>query len=830
MKSQSTKTFLAILVSLTLILANVSAVTANPALIETAQEEDSLVPESIAYLETQMNPDGGLIWMDENSAVSPTIKVVQALAASGLTQDALISEEGSRPIDFLATAGWDWVNQEETESPGFSVARAGQLLSGITAANENPHAFGPDSADLVYEVQAQYDSSTGIYGAASAETVTDQVWAMIGLASSNADIPVEAVDWLTSAQLDDGSWDDGYGSFLDTTPLGILALVASDQRSVDSPDVAAALDFIADNQQPNGGWQTEWDTTTNADTTGVILQAIYAVGQSPTDETWQKEEGNPETVLAALQKEDGSIGGDFANSYSTADALIGLAGQPMTNIGDLSQAGNAFDFIFSLQDTAGGWGNVGQTLDVILALEAAGWQPETVQNESASPLDYVEANLDGYLEAGPDAIGKTILGVVASGEDPANFNDVNLTERLMGTYDDAALAFGDPENTWHQALALLGLSAAGSEIPEGAVTTLAELQQEDGGWEYTPGFGTWSDNTALAIQALLAAGVEAADPVIEDAYTYIQSMQTEDGGWGDSSTTAYALMALNVLGESIEDWVTVDNTDPVTSLMTYQKANGSFVYNWEYTDDNLMSTASALLALFGGDYLVEPMPETAFAAVVVDPGEGEAQSACVQLDSDTISGLDLLDASGFEYDVEDGFVNSIIGIANPEGETNFWSYWSWDGREWVFKNTGAGESVVSPGTVEGWHFTSWETFPSPPPDVIPALDSLCDSVSLMKDYDTQPYLGYNDLFAVADLPEVAEPTEEEPAATEQEATEEIIEEVTEEVQATEEAPTEAVTEEAPEEESPSITPIIIIAAVAVVLVIVIVFILRNKKK
>jgi hypothetical protein len=524
--------------------------------------------------------------------------------------------------------------------------------------------------DLVNAVQAQYDSNTGIYGGATPENVTDQVWAMIGLAASNAAVPAEAADWLASAQLEDGSWDDGYGSYLDTTPLGILALAASEQRSGDSPDIAAAMDFIAANQQPNGGWQTEWDTTTNADTTGMILQAIYAVGQSPTDEAWQKEEGNPESALAAIQKEDGAFGGEFANAYSTADALIGLAGQPITNLGDLSQADNAFDFVFSQQDATGGWEGVGQTLDVVLALEAAGWQPETVQNDSGSPMEYVAANLESYLEAGPDAIGKAILGVVASGEDPSNFNGVDLTEQLMATYDEATQSFGDPENTWYQALGILGLSAAGSEIPEDAVTTLTGLQQEDGGWEYVAGFGSWPDNTSLAIQALLAAGYAADDPALSQATSYIQSTQTADGGWGDSSTTAYVLMALNALGESEEDWRTEAGTTPLTSLMSYQKNNGSFVYTWDYTDDSIMSTASALLALFGEDYLVQPEEPAAVntAAIVIDPGEGDAQTACVEFTDESISGLDLLDASGFDYDAPDGFVSSIRALPTPKAK------------------------------------------------------------------------------------------------------------------------------------------------------------------
>lgn len=824
MKSQSSKTFFAVLISLMLILTNPMTAAASPVLMRSAQEEGNSVEDAFAYLQSQMNPDGGVVWMDENSAVAPTIKAVQALAANGLTQDALLSAEGNRPIDFLASAGEAWVNQEEIENPAFSVARAGQLLAALAAANEDPHNFGADSIDLVYQVQAQYDPSTGAYGSAAPENVIDQVWAMIGLAANNASIPAEAADWLAAAQLEDGSWDDGYGSYLDTTPLGILALASSGQHTADSPDIASAMDFIAASQQPSGGWQTEWDTTTNADTTAVILQAIYAIGQTPTAENWQTEEGNPATALAVLQKEDGSIGGDFANAYSTADALIGLAGQSITSLGDLSQADNAFDFLFSAQDASGGWESVGQTLDVILALEAAGWQPRTVQTEGVSPVDYVAANLDPYLEAGPDAIGKAIMGVVASDEDPFNFNGVDLTEQLLGTYDDAAQAFGDPENTWHQALAILGLSAADAEIPEGAASSLAGLQQEDGGWEYTPGFGAWPDNTALAMQALLAAGYDPSDPVMSEALAYLQSTQTADGGWGDSSTTAYALMALNALGESEEDWGTDAGMTPLTSLMTYQKANGSFVYNREFTDDSVMSTASALLALFGEDYLVQPGgPEAANqAAIIIDPGEEEPQSACVEFTDESISGLDLLDASGFDYDAPDGFVSAILGLTNPEGETNYWSYWAWDGREWVFKETGASGSEVLPGAIEAWHFTSWEQFPSLPPDVIPEMTAICEQANL-KDYNAQPNLGYFDLYpAVSTQPAPSEPTA---APTAAEAAQPAAATATAAATSTS-GPTAA------ENESKilSILPLLVIGILGVGLVVVIVLIVTGKKE
>lgn len=786
---------------------------------------DQIIASAFDYLATQQNPDGGLRWLDDNSSPAVTLRAVLALAANHFSQDRLVSEEGLNPMDYLEAEGIAWVHQEETETPGLSIARAGQLLAAAAAANRPPQQFGDQSVNLIYLLNENYDPSTGIYGAATSDNVSDQIWAILGLTANNFDVPQEAADWLAAAQGEDGAWNDGYGSYLDTTPLALLALLASGQYDGNSDAIEAGIAFMAEKQEHDGGWQSEWDTTTNASITSAMLQVISALGDLPMSGNWQLEAGNPYSAIQALQQESGVIGGDYANAYSTADALLGISGQPLFRLGHLAQAGNAFGYLFDAQDSAGGWDAAGQTIDVILAIEAAGWQPASLQIEGNSPLNALEASLDAYIEAGPDAIGKAILGVTALGQDPNDFSGLNLSDILLDEYDETALAFGDPGNTWHQALAILGLAAAGSEAPEDAVATLAGLQQADGGWEYAAGFGSWADSTSLAIQALLAAGYDPADPVIADAVAYIQSTQTEVGGWGDSSTTAYALMALNALNEPPTDWQTASGADPLTSLMSYQKANGSFVYSWEYADDNVMATASALLALFGGDYILSGADTPPTAALLIDPGEGETQTACVPLVGETITGLELLDASGFEYDSQEGFINSILGISNPDGETNYWSYWAWNGREWVFQSAGANDSIVHPGSVEAWHFTSWEVYPSLPPDTLPVMAALCDSGSLLKDYNTEPYLSYADLYQAEAAAEVAPPASGATAEAPQAATESVPA-----ASATDEAPAENTPTTSAEAESLPFAPIIILGVLAVVIVVVVLMINKKNSK
>ncbi|MDF1518885.1 MAG: prenyltransferase/squalene oxidase repeat-containing protein [Brevefilum sp.] len=769
------KTVFIIFTAVTLLTATVPGVVANPTQKHSHQENlQTHIERAFTYLETQINQDGGLRWIEETSSVPATIRTILALAANHYPQDYLKSPSGKLPIDFLSISIYDWVNQSDSESHAFNVARAGQLLTAIAAANKNPRHFGQDPVDFIYEINSRYDSTTGVYGDAAGENVTDQVWAILGLAANNASIPTDAIDWLVRAQNEDGSWNDGFGGFLDMTPLAVMALTASDHDNANLPDIQNAIGFLKNNQQNNGGWQTQWDSTTNANTTGLILQAISAVGDNPLDETWLKDGADPFQALLALQKEDGMIGGEYGNAYSTAEALLGLSGQPLYALGYVKRANHAFDYIIESQGPDGGWETIGQTIDVILALRAAGWDPNTITKNEKSPSDYIANNLESYLENGPDALGKLNLGLVASGKNPRMFAGKNPIAMLLETYDPNLNAFGDANNTWHQAMAILGLAAAGEVIPDGAVDTLNSLQTENGGWEYAAGTGIWSDNTALAIQALLAANVSKEDPSIKMGLTYITEMQLEDGSWGDTSTTAFVLMALNALDESSSEWKTENNLSPLPSLLSYQKPNGAFVYSWDYPDDNLMATTASLLALFDGSYLVTPPETKPYTALIIDPNQqGEIITKCIPLNEDTTSGMTLLDSSGLTVDSEGGFINAIEGFKNPKNGTLYWSYWYWDGREWQFYETGAAQTEVVPGSIQAWFLTSWEQFPSKPPTYGTNLSEICGT-DVLKNYQAQTYLNYGDLFKSQEGNFIQQGTPQSPQINELSSTESFV--------------------------------------------------------
>lgn len=780
--------------------------TTSGQIINENTEIDIAILQAVDYLQTQQNEDGGIRWIGETSSVPVSIRVVLALAAAGLPQDILISPQNHSPIEFLAKQGYGWIYQSDADEPTLNVARAGQLLTAVSAANQDPHAFGTETVNLPHLINIHYDPNTGVFGNAAPENVLDQVWAILGLAAAYASVPQDAVVWLSRAQLDDGSWDDGIGSYLDTTPLALMALMASGVKNENDPEVLLAIDFIQKNQNTKGGWQTEWDTDTNANTTGMLLQSISAVGQNPSDALWFREDGSPLTALLDLQQENGAIGGDFINAYGTAEAILGLSGRPLYDLGHLRKVGRALDYIFISQGEDGGWGNVGQTLDVIITTRAAGWDPVTIAQHGKSPIDYLVQNLNAYLENGPDAIGKTILALVASGHDPSDFYGINLIETLLETYIPENNAFGTPENTWHQALGILGLTAANSEVPEGVIQTLLDLQGVDNGWEYAAGFGSWPDNTALALQALLAAGLAVNE---QKGLAYIQSQQLESGGWGDSSTSAYVIMALNALGIEPDEWQTESGKTPIQDLLSYQNISGAFKFSEDYPEDNLMATITAVLAVVGGHYRIQPSEQDAVnaAGLVIITYREETTTACVRFAGESTSGLALLDGSGIPYQTQDGFMNSILNITNPQGGTLYWSYWHWDGREWVFNNTGAGDSAVLHGSIEAWYFTSWDLFPSLPPDFFPHLKLFCGENQL-KNYAVQPYLNHYDLY--------------QPPDTASRVTTLPVDELLEDADAT-------ILDEQIKRDNLPLTPIIIIGIVGFVVLVLIIWLLFRKK-
>lgn len=313
---------------------------------------------------------------------------------------------------------------------------------------------------------------------------------------------------------------------------------------------------------------------------------------------WQ---GYPVGASDSEVSENGAIEGwrwgKFGSAQMPAEQAIAAAG--------------ALEWLRGQQNpTTGGYGDgMSGAVEVLLALGANHERAESWQQiDGLRALDdYFLPRAREFSRSNVAAAGKLAVAFTAADAcRPARMMKPSAyLDQTSGAYSaDAGFA------VW----AILGAAALGEEIPRSAVEALLALQSADGGWEWQADFGTDTNTTSLAIQALIAAGEDAASPAVIDALGFLASAQVESGGFAydpktpeygaDANSTAYAIQAITAAGgdPAGDDWRR-DGFTPIRFLLGLQLADGSF--EWQpNTGSNLMATAQAIPALLGQSYPV----------------------------------------------------------------------------------------------------------------------------------------------------------------------------------------------------------------------------------
>ena len=181
----------------------------------------------------------------------------------------------------------------------------------------------------------------------------------------------------------------------------------------------------------------------------------------------------------------------------------------------------------------------GSTADAIVAMVAAKRAPGAIR----AALRYLRRH-----PRAADSIGlraKLVLAVVAAGRNPRSFAQRNWVARLRHA-ETASGRYGRGAPVFEHALAVLALEASGRGASDAAIAWLRRAQCADGGWQYDspprppenrhcrgpdPDFYTSeADATALAVQALAAAGAEP----VRDALAFFDLVRDLEvkGGWG----------------------------------------------------------------------------------------------------------------------------------------------------------------------------------------------------------------------------------------------------------------------------------------------------------
>ncbi|MGQ9628545.1 MAG: prenyltransferase/squalene oxidase repeat-containing protein, partial [Anaerolineae bacterium] len=582
-----------------------------PAFAATPKEQ--AIENALFWLQGQQQNDGGF----STVAAGPypgTAQAVVSLAAANRDPYIFLSAENNSPMDYLA-------GQVDAQTDTITETRnAAWTALAVVAAGGDPYNFG--GVNLVGRLQGYYDPASGQYGLDG--DVVAQYLSMLALSVAvteaqpiTATVPQTATNLLKSWQDASGGWgwqypcDPGAWCYpdVDNTAMALQALLAAGE-SPTSTAIVNGLNFLRNNQGDDGGFQSSFGTS-NANSTALGIQAIYAAGQDPEGSAWEKNGNTPVEFLLSLQDSAGYFDYDPTKpswadtTLTTIQAVPALAKKPFPLRGRYTSYKKGLRWLKTQQNADGSFPTFAAsafpgTAQGALAIAAGGEDPDGTGWQSSggnTPIDYLEnnadANTDTYTETTSTAWA--IMASLAGGKDPTSFGGVNLVERLQSYYEEQTGQYGLAGDNIAQSVSIMALVASGEDVPATAVETLRNRQEsggaDDGGWgfAYPCDPNAWCfpdvDNTALALQALIAAGEPPNSTSVISGLNFIKRNQGDDGGfksWGTSNanSTAWGLQAIIAAVQNPQgpDWAE-DSQTPWHFGMKLQADLGYFDYD-----------------------------------------------------------------------------------------------------------------------------------------------------------------------------------------------------------------------------------------------------------
>jgi len=199
-----------------------------------------------------------------------------------------------------------------------------------SAADLDPNNL--DGCSLPDKINGFKDPATGKIGADTVSTV----FGVLALGSAGEAVDAATTDFILQSQQADGGWDSGWGTEANFTAQTIQALVLSGTAE-DSAEILAAKNYLKSLQTETGGIKYDhnaWTSSSDAFSDAYTLQAIYALGESPSDIFWQKDSQTILDDLESFKNEEGSysFSSDFGKMnpvWTTATVLIALNQKPL---------------------------------------------------------------------------------------------------------------------------------------------------------------------------------------------------------------------------------------------------------------------------------------------------------------------------------------------------------------------------------------------------------------------------------------------------------------------------------------------------------------------
>jgi len=278
----------------------------------------------------------------------------------------------------------------------------------------------------------------------------------------------------------------------------------------------------------------------------------------------------------------------------------------------------ALGYLRNLQNDDGGFSNLGEESAVsntewaIMAIAAAGEDPHDWKKNGHSPVDYLRENANNLT--GSTDYERMILALVAAGENPRDFAGKDFVDELKEDYLEENGQFSD--FTYTTIWGILALSSVEEDVST-SVRWLKGQQNDDGGFAWVPGEKSDYDDTAAAIEALIAAGENPDSTVMKEALEYLKNGQNSNGGFkyfgtspSNAASDAWIIQAIVACGQNPKDkeW-TKEGNNPVGHLLSLQQPDGSFNYTTYINSNPGYMTVCAIMALLGSPYPIKPQPQ-----------------------------------------------------------------------------------------------------------------------------------------------------------------------------------------------------------------------------
>lgn len=262
---------------------------------------------------------------------------------------ALKAAGGKIPLQYI-----DRIKNDLITNEGYfrNVTDYERTVLGLTAA-------GKDATDF-----AGYNLIEKIY---SNERMTNQgnngvIYALLAYDSGNYLVPDDAewtreslVNYLLDVQLEDGSWSlFGSTPSADITGMALAALAPYKEQATVQAAIDKAVEWIASNQDPTGGFSSDFNGGDSSETTAQIIIGLSTVDEDPTGERFTKRADEGTTArnsstsegvnliqhLLTFKQSDGGFAhliGDGSNGMASTQALLALAAYDRIGEGSIYQ-------------------------------------------------------------------------------------------------------------------------------------------------------------------------------------------------------------------------------------------------------------------------------------------------------------------------------------------------------------------------------------------------------------------------------------------------------------------------------------------------------------